>query len=172
VHGQSTQPPASASTDRGISPHSQDAARGHAPAGDAPLDLPLPRQRAEHSTPATGSPRTQPTLATRPADPSTVGTIPVTTGTEPSAVGPPVALLTAEQAGQLLAVPGSWLREKAAAREIPSRKLGKHLRFALADLAAITAMAARPAHPTTTGTPHAPRSGRARAPRIPADEDP
>jgi hypothetical protein len=58
---------------------------------------------------------------------------------------PPPTLLTADQAGALLAVPGSWLRDKAAAREIPCRKLGKHLRFAPADLVAIAEMAARPA---------------------------
>jgi hypothetical protein len=77
-------------------------------------------------------------------------------------VGPPARLLTAEQAGALLAVPGSWLRDKAAAREIPCRKLGKHLRFAPADLATIAEMAARPALPTTASpaTPASPRRTR------------
>jgi hypothetical protein len=54
-------------------------------------------------------------------------------------------LYTAEQAGSLLAVPGSWLRKKAAAREVPCRYLGKDLRFAAADLTTIAEMAAQPA---------------------------
>jgi hypothetical protein len=56
-------------------------------------------------------------------------------------------LLTAEQAGAVLTVPGSWLRDKAATRATPCRRLGKHLRFALADLTMIAEMAARPADP-------------------------
>jgi hypothetical protein len=36
-------------------------------------------------------------------------------------------------------VPESWLRRKAAARQIPCTFLGKHLRFSTADLAAIVA---------------------------------
>jgi hypothetical protein len=58
-------------------------------------------------------------------------------------------LLTPEQAGALLAIPGSWLRVRAAAGQVPSRRLGKHLRFARADLDAIVHAAARP-----TNTPH------------------
>jgi hypothetical protein len=58
-------------------------------------------------------------------------------------------LLTPEQAGALLAIPGSWLRVRAAAGQVPSRRLGKHLRFARADLDAIAHAAARP-----TSTPH------------------
>lgn len=69
-------------------------------------------------------------------------------GEEPArSVTGPAMLLTAEQAGALLTVPGSWLRDKAATRKIPCRRLGKHLRFALADLTTITEMAARPADP-------------------------
>lgn len=55
-------------------------------------------------------------------------------------------LFTAEQAGAALAVPGSWLRDKAAAGQIPCRRLGKHLRFARADLDTIAAEAAVAAH--------------------------
>ena len=63
-------------------------------------------------------------------------------------------LRTPAQAAQLLAVPESWLRRKAAARAIPCTFLGKHLRFSPADLAALTTAAAQP-----------PRT-RARTPRL------
>lgn len=72
-------------------------------------------------------------------------------------------LFTAEQAGQALAIPGSWLRDKAAAGEVPCRRLGKHLRFARADLEQIAATAARPARnagPSTTRQPSPPPSSR------------
>ncbi|MDT7685191.1 MAG: hypothetical protein QOG57_5501 [Pseudonocardiales bacterium] len=63
-------------------------------------------------------------------------------------------LLTPEQAGALLAVPGSWLRVKAAAGQIPSRRLGKHLRFTRSDLDAIADAAARPIRqPQPTAAP-------------------
>jgi len=65
-------------------------------------------------------------------------------------------LFTAEQAGAVLAVPGSWLREKAAAGQVPCRRLGKHLRFARADLDAIAEAAAQPIrHPPPQPTPRA-----------------
>jgi hypothetical protein len=66
-------------------------------------------------------------------------------------------LLTAEQAGALLVVPGSWLRDKAAAGEVPCRRLGKHLRFSYADVDAIAAAAARPAR--VAPRPPTPRRG-------------
>lgn len=47
-------------------------------------------------------------------------------------------LYTAEQAAQMLQVRPSWLRRKAAARAIPCRYLGKHLRFTRTDVQAIT----------------------------------
>lgn len=53
-------------------------------------------------------------------------------------------LRTPPQAAQLLAVPESWLRRKAAARAIPCTFLGKHLRFSPADLATIVTAAAQP----------------------------
>lgn len=46
-------------------------------------------------------------------------------------------LLTAEQAAQRLQLRVSWLRRKAAARVIPCRYVGKHLRFTHDDLLAI-----------------------------------
>ncbi|AXB48429.1 hypothetical protein A4R43_12350 [Amycolatopsis albispora] len=52
-------------------------------------------------------------------------------------------LLTVEQASGLLQVRPSWLRRKAAARAVPCRYVGKHLRFSRADLDAIAAMSAQ-----------------------------
>lgn len=43
-------------------------------------------------------------------------------------------LYTPEQAAQLLQVRPSWLRRRAAARAVPCRFLGKHLRFARQDI--------------------------------------
>jgi hypothetical protein len=57
-------------------------------------------------------------------------------------------LFTAQQAGLLLAVRGSWLADKAAAGTIPCRRLGKHLRFSRSDLREIAEAAAQPAAPT------------------------
>lgn len=53
-----------------------------------------------------------------------------------SGVGAPL-LYTAEQAAALLQVRPSWLRRKAAARAVPCRFLGKHLRFSHADIETI-----------------------------------
>jgi excisionase family DNA binding protein len=54
-------------------------------------------------------------------------------------------LYTPAEAAQRLRVRESWLRKKAAAREVPCTFLGKHLRFSAADLTAIVAASARPA---------------------------
>jgi excisionase family DNA binding protein len=54
-------------------------------------------------------------------------------------------LYTPAEAAQQLRVRESWLRKKAAAREVPCTFLGKHLRFSPADLATIIASSARPA---------------------------
>src|SRR2546428_12635947 len=54
-------------------------------------------------------------------------------------------LYTPAEAAQRLQVRESWLRKKAAARQVPCTFLGKHLRFSPADLAAIVAASARPA---------------------------
>ena len=45
----------------------------------------------------------------------------------------------------MLTVPESWLRRRAAHRQIPSTMLGKHLRFSPANLAQIITEATRPA---------------------------
>jgi excisionase family DNA binding protein len=53
-------------------------------------------------------------------------------------------LYTPAEAAQLLKVRESWLRKKAAARQVPCTFLGKHLRFSPTDLASIVASAAQP----------------------------
>lgn len=53
-------------------------------------------------------------------------------------------LYTADQAATLLQVRPSWLRRKAAARALPCRYLGKHLRFTRADINAIAEASAQP----------------------------
>ena len=63
-------------------------------------------------------------------------------------------LRTPAAAAQLLAVPESWLRPKAAARIIPCTFLGRHLRFSPADLAAIAAAGAQQAVPAAGRAHH------------------
>jgi excisionase family DNA binding protein len=53
-------------------------------------------------------------------------------------------LYTPEQAAELLQVRPSWLRRKAAARAVPCRYVGKHLRFSRADITAIAEASATP----------------------------
>jgi hypothetical protein len=53
-------------------------------------------------------------------------------------------LYTADQAATLLQVRPSWLRRKAAARAVPCRHVGKHLRFSRADIHAIADASAQP----------------------------
>lgn len=77
-----------------------------------------------------------------------------------SAGDPVPTLFTPAQAAELLQVPESWLRRRAARRLVPCTFLGKHLRFSRANLDQILADAARPA----TTTPRA-ASGTSAAPR-------
>lgn len=65
-------------------------------------------------------------------------------------------LLTPAQAAAMLQVRESWLRRRAARRQVPCSFLGKHLRFSRADLERIVADSARPA---ATARPVAPRPG-------------
>jgi helix-turn-helix protein len=53
-------------------------------------------------------------------------------------------LYTAEQAAALLQVRPSWLRRKAAARAVPCRFVGKHLRFSRTDIETIAENSATP----------------------------
>ncbi len=70
-------------------------------------------------------------------------------GAGPSAgepAGDPVpTVFTPAQAAEVLQVPESWLRRRAARRLVPCTFLGKHLRFSRADLNQIIADAARTA---------------------------
>jgi excisionase family DNA binding protein len=54
-------------------------------------------------------------------------------------------LYSVEEAAVVLRVRPSWLRRKAAAREIPCTHVGRHLRFSHTDLTAIVAASAQPA---------------------------
>jgi excisionase family DNA binding protein len=82
-------------------------------------------------------PRPQPTSDVRHAAVRPASTLPATTER--------ALLYTPAEAAQQLRVRESWLRKKAAARDIPCTFLGKHLRFSPTDLAAIVAACARPA---------------------------
>jgi excisionase family DNA binding protein len=75
----------------------------------------------------------------RPAQhPSRPGTSPASQQI-PSADNSGQLLYTPAEAAELLRVRESWLRRRAAARQIPCTFLGKHLRFSAADLAGIVA---------------------------------
>jgi excisionase family DNA binding protein len=80
------------------------------------------------------------------------------TPTTARTTGDPVPLLyTPAQAAAALQVRESWLRRRAARREVPCTFLGKHLRFSRTDLDAIVAQAARTtARPPRTTSPHGP----------------
>lgn len=163
---------------------------GHRSPGRRGRVSPPPEPRPADPSPGGSSPATDPPARPlnhhRTATPALAAPGPpgeAITRARPAAGTPPVGhraiLFTAEQAGVLLAVPGSWLRDRAAARAIPCRRLGKHLRFSLADLTRIAEMAARPAHPPASGpstpqttppstaltTPTTPVAGTAIAPR-------
>jgi excisionase family DNA binding protein len=99
-----------------------------------------------------------PTVETAPITPSSARPLPDDHGrpgrhNAADGVCPPAAqpagtaapeLLTPTQAATLLQVPESWLRRRAARRQVPCTFLGKHLRFSRANLAQIVADAARP----------------------------
>jgi excisionase family DNA binding protein len=87
---------------------------------------------------ATPSRPHRPTRSNRPAVAPTVVEEPAGTGAGP-------LLYTPAEAARRLRVRESWLRKKAAAREVPCTFLGRHLRFSPTDLATIVAACARPA---------------------------
>jgi excisionase family DNA binding protein len=70
---------------------------------------------------------------------------PTSTAPIAAAIGDDPLLYTPAEAARRLQIRESWLRKKAAAREIPCTFLGRHLRFSPADLATIVAACARPA---------------------------
>lgn len=63
--------------------------------------------------------------------------------TEPAASGADLRLLTKDELAEVLGVPASWVRAKAASHEIPHRRIGRHIRFAPEDVAAILASSER-----------------------------
>ena len=69
-------------------------------------------------------------------------------------------LFTAADAADMLRVPESWLRRRAARRLVPCTFLGKHLRFSRADLDQIVADAARPVATDQPRNPVASRPSR------------
>ncbi|NUT52788.1 MAG: helix-turn-helix domain-containing protein [Saccharothrix sp.] len=71
------------------------------------------------------------------ADPIVSETAPPLDNSDSSPSAP--ILYTPEQAAAMLQVRPSWLRRRAAARAVPCRLLGKHLRFAKQDIEQIAA---------------------------------
>ncbi|WP_376772810.1 helix-turn-helix domain-containing protein [Amycolatopsis endophytica] len=71
-------------------------------------------------------------------------------------------LFTPAQAAELLQVRESWLRRRAARRQVPCTFLGKHLRFSRANLEQIVSDAALPA---THAQRRAPGTGASPRPR-------
>lgn len=69
-----------------------------------------------------------------------------------------VRLHTPAEAAEILSVPESWLRKKAAARVIPCTFVGKHLRFSDTDLAQIIESGARQPRTAQHRRPGAKRS--------------
>jgi excisionase family DNA binding protein len=57
---------------------------------------------------------------------------------------PITVVYTPAEAAQLLKVRESWLRRRAAARQVPCTFLGKHLRFSADDITAIIAAGTQP----------------------------
>jgi hypothetical protein len=95
--------------------------------------------RAMHPRPNATSPSAAPPSSPDPAPSTKLSDL------EPTDDQPTRPLLyTAEQAAALLQVRTSWLRRKAAARAVPCRFLGKHLRFSLADIHIIAEASAQP----------------------------
>jgi helix-turn-helix protein len=78
---------------------------------------------------------------TRPPASGSSGKPAAPPATSSSTIGDPRSaeplLFTAEQAASRLQVRPSWLRRKAAARAVPCRFVGKHLRFSRADIETI-----------------------------------
>ncbi|GAA1291850.1 helix-turn-helix domain-containing protein [Saccharothrix xinjiangensis] len=71
-----------------------------------------------------------------------------------------VVLYTPEQAAAMLQVRPSWLRRRAAARAVPCRFLGKHLRFARDDIDQIAEAAKRTPQTPTRAFTHTGRLSR------------
>lgn len=101
---------------------------------------PHPRRRSltgRTSSERRVTPAITPPQAHQPVAPSPRNTPAIAPDPEP-------VLYTAEQAAEMLQVRPSWLRRKATARAVPCRFLGKHLRFARADIDAIADASLQP----------------------------
>lgn len=59
-----------------------------------------------------------------------------------SATSPPQVLFTFAEAAEMTSLKESWLRRAVAARRIPFRRIGRHVRFAQADIDALVSGAA------------------------------
>jgi hypothetical protein len=118
--------------------------------GRGPMDC-------SHSTTHASFPSPPAHADTEPDQNDMTGDIPPTTT---QATGNPVPLLyTPAQAAAALQVPESWLRRRAARRDVPCTFLGKHLRFSQANLEAIVIQAARETTPPPRCTcQHSPSS--------------
>jgi hypothetical protein len=115
-----------------------------------PASSPAPSQTM-HLRPNATSPGTAPPSI---PDPAPATELPDLEPTDDQPTRP--LLYTAEQAAALLQVRTSWLRRKAAARAVPCRLLGKHLRFSLADIHTIAEASAQPSgRPRHSPTHHA-----------------
>lgn len=82
-----------------------------------------------HASRAAGTPPTEPATTHTPVHTSTREHRDERTG-----LARDVRLFTADQATDLLQIPASWLRKKAAAGHIAHTRIGRHLRFSRADL--------------------------------------
>lgn len=136
----------------------QENAFGHQQAATSPPSFASPQPRAHATGGGTGT-----------ADDATPSADHLAGDPVGDATGNAAPLLfTAADAADMLRVPESWLRRRAARRLVPCTFLGKHLRFSRADLDQIVADAARPvatnqhADPVASRPPR--RRGRPRGP--------
>ncbi|WP_328648066.1 helix-turn-helix domain-containing protein [Amycolatopsis sp. NBC_00348] len=67
--------------------------------------------------------------------------------TAPEAPADPDALLTAEEAGELLQLSPRMLKDQAAVGVLPHRRFGKHYRFTRDDVTEIVRLSAAPVNP-------------------------
>jgi excisionase family DNA binding protein len=128
--------------------HHYTAHYGVAPDGFA-SELTEPRRRPGSAATTTSPGSCASPLPGAPGQPGGAGT---PDGAGPTA-GEPAGdrvptLFTPAQAAELLQVPESWLRRRAARRLVPCTFLGKHLRFSRTNLDQIVTDAARPASTT------------------------
>jgi Helix-turn-helix domain len=134
-------------------PQRRQASRRRITGGPTPNKPTQPDHGNPHPHDITTAPRRPPHIDPGTSDPGT-STVSGQSCSEP-------LLYTATQAAVILQVRPSWIRRKAAARTIPCRYLGKHLRFTREDLITITTLAApvspSAAHPAMPAQHRPPR---------------